>query len=549
VTNDLRSQGEGELIGDANHSPSQTDALRRERAELARSEARFRTLVEHAPDAIVILDVDTGRFVDVNTNACELFGLPREKLLECGPVDLSPEFQPDGEPSKRLARDAIERAVQGGSPVFEWSHQNARGELTLCEVRLVGLPDAERRLVRGSMIDIRRRKQAEAERARLTAELHQAQKMQAIGQLTGGIAHDFNNLLTVIMGSLELMELDANDSARLRSHAEQAMDAARRAAALTQRLLAFARRQPLRPRALQLNRLIQGTETLLRRTLGETIEVETVFGAGLWHCEADPMQLENVLLNLAINARDAMLGGGRLTIETGNARLDREYARAHQDVQPGQYVMLAVTDNGTGMSPEVLSKVFEPFFTTKQDGKGSGMGLSMAYGFVKQSGGHVNIYSEQGVGTTVRIYLPRILHAVTKIDTRPTEGEPLGDGSLVLIVEDDERVRILVAQMLERLGYRACCASEAEQALKLLEEQDNVELLLTDVVLPGGVNGAELSRRARELRRGLPVLFMSGYTENAIIHNGRLDRGVALIEKPFSRRELALAVHEALTST
>ncbi len=514
---------------------------------LRQSEARFRTLVEHAPEALVILDVNNGRFVDVSTNACALFGYPREALLTLGPVDVSPALQPDGRPSAEVAVAYIREATQGRHTVFEWTHRHASGDPIPCEVRLVRLPHDELSLVRGSVIDISARKRDEAERERLTNELFQAQKMQAIGQLTGGVAHDFNNLLTIMMGSLELVGLGAGSSPQVRPHLDAAMDAVVRAAALTRRLLAFARKQPLRPRAVNLNRLVAEAEALLRRTLGEAIEIEMVLGAGLWACQVDPTQLDSALLNLAINARDAMPEGGKLTVETANARLDRAYAREHPEVEAGQYVMLAVSDDGQGMDEETRRQAFEPFFTTKELGRGSGLGLSMVYGFVKQSGGHVRIYSEPGEGTTVRIYLPRAHEPASREGPAADHViERGGAGRLVLVVEDDAAVRGVILEMLERLDYRTLAAEDARSALALVEATPDLAGVLSDVVLPGGVNGPELARRARQRRPGLPVLFMSGYTENAIIHSGRLDPGVALIEKPFAREALAFALAQVL---
>lgn len=531
-----------------------TEAVHRSRADarqrelLQQSEERFRTLVESAPEAMLILDADAQRFVDVNENACRLFGMSRTDLIGAGPLQISPPVQPDGSESAELARRYIDDALQGRTTQFEWMHQNADGDPLVCEVRLVRLPHDELRLVRGSIIDISERKLAEAERERLTHELSQSQKMQAIGQLTGGVAHDFNNLLTVIMSALEMIAGDAEDPQRVRGLSDQAMGAAQRAASLTQRLLAFARRQPLRPQVIDLNRLVANAEQLLRRTLGETIVIEAVLGGGLWPCESDPAQLENVILNLAINARDAMPGGGRLTIETANTRLDRHYAEMNGDVQPGQYVMLAVSDNGCGMDPAVLRQAFEPFFTTKPTGEGSGLGLSMVYGFVKQSGGHVKIYSEPDEGTTVRIYLPRSSAAITPESVqRQAQATPRGNGERVLVVEDDPAVRLLVVEELQTLGYATLDAEHGRAALDLLERND-VDLMLSDVVLPGGMNGTELAARALAMHADLPVLYMSGYTENAIIHNGRLDAGVILLEKPFTRRQLAQAVRAALAA-
>ncbi len=513
---------------------------------LEESEERFRTLVEYAAEAMVILDADSGRFVDANDNACRLFGLPRDALLRRGPADVSPELQPNGERSAVSASEWIRKTVEGRLSVFEWVHENAAGERIACEIRLVRLPYKGRRRIHGSILDISHRKAAETERQRLTAELAQAQKLQAIGQLTGGIAHDFNNLLTVIMSSLEMIEAEAGNPQRVRSFATQATAAAQRAAALTRRLLAFARRQPLHPQAVDVNRLLSGLEGLLSRTLGESIAVRTRPAEGLWTCTADPAQLENVILNLAINARDAMPGGGELIIETANTVLDAGEPRRGTSVA-GDCVMVAVSDNGTGMVPEVLDHVFEPFFTTKEVGRGSGLGLSTIYGFAKQSGGHVTIQSEPGRGTTVRVYLPRSGSSAAATVSQPApDVTPSGHGELVLVVEDDAAVRALVASELHSLGYRTALASGADDALERLGAAPEVALLLTDMVLAETENGPELAQRARTMRPSLPVLFMSGYAADAIAEGGGLEPDVPLLQKPFTRHDLALAVRQVL---
>ncbi|MFC3692737.1 ATP-binding protein [Chenggangzhangella methanolivorans] len=389
-----------------------------------------------------------------------------------------------------------------------------------------------------------------AEREQMAEALRQAQKMEALGQLTGGVAHDFNNLLQVVVGNLEILQRNLpEDAARLRRSADNALIGANRAATLTQRLLAFARRQPLAPQPVMANSLVTGMAELLTRTLGETIHLETVQGGGLWRVEADPNQLESAILNLAVNARDAMPEGGKLTIETSNAHLDHAYAAERAEVQPGQYVVIAVSDTGSGMERATRERAFEPFFTTKEVGKGTGLGLSMVYGFVKQSGGHVAIYSEPGVGTTVKIYLPRLM------GESPEEAEiavsgVVPDGSraeTILVTEDDDDVRMYSVDALRELGYRVLEAYDAASALRLLERQEGrVDLLFTDVVLTGGMNGQELAERARAMRPGLKVLFTTGYARNAIVHHGRLDAGVELITKPFTFADLAVRVRDVL---
>jgi signal transduction histidine kinase/CheY-like chemotaxis protein len=454
----------------------------------------------------------------------------------------------DGERVRAVVDELIE---SGGAYDFRARILRASGDDWIAHAMGHAELDEDQSLkgVVGVVQDITDRVRAEDNRKRLEAQLRQSQKMQSLGQLTGGVAHDFNNLLTVIMGNVADIPDMLDDRDEVLVLLEEVSLAATRAAQLTQMLTAFSRKQPLKPQIIDINELVMRVETLLRRTLGETIDIEVIRGAGLWRCEIDPAQLENALLNLALNARDAMADGGKLTIETGNARIDREYAADH-DMQAGQYVLLAVTDSGAGMPEDVLNRAFEPFFTTKGPGKGTGLGLSMVYGFVKQSGGHIKLYSEFGEGTTSKIYLPR-----TRLDADSTPkdqmpaSEKRGHGEVVLVVEDEPTVRSLTTRMVVRLGYNVAVAEDAASALKLLETDGQIALLFTDIVLPGGMNGAELARKAKQLRPELPVLFTSGYTENAIIHHGRLDPGVELLEKPFTRHALAERLRECLTAT
>lgn len=390
---------------------------------------------------------------------------------------------------------------------------------------------------------------AAAEALRQTEQaLRQAQKMEAVGQLTGGIAHDFNNMLAIVIGSLDLARrrLDRGEGGAER-YLENAREGATRAAVLTQRLLAFSRQQPLSPRVLDANRLVSDMSVLLHRTLGETIRLETVLAGGLWALNADPHQLESALLNLAVNARDAMPEGGHLTVETANTYLDETYARQHLGLNPGQYVMVAVTDKGSGMPPEVVDRVFDPFFTTKPVGKGTGLGLSMVYGFVKQSGGHVAIYSELGVGTTVKIYLPRHLGAVDEHGS-PAENDRLpeaGGTEVVLVVEDEERVRQMSVEALQELGYIVYQASSGEEALRVVDTLAQLDLLFTDVVM-AGMSGRQLADQVKTRAPDVKVLFTTGYTRNAVVHNGVLDAGVQFLPKPFSIADLAIKVRTVL---
>jgi signal transduction histidine kinase len=381
------------------------------------------------------------------------------------------------------------------------------------------------------------------------AQVRQFQKMQAIGQLTGGIAHDFNNMLAIVIGSLDLAKRRLKtDVARAEACIDSALEGASRAAQLTARLLAFSRLQPLEPRVIDANKLVGGMSELLRRTIGENLRVETVLAGGLWRTHADPAQLENAIVNLCVNARDAMPDGGKLTIETSNAHLDDVYAASHAEVDAGQYVMISVSDTGTGMPAEVIERAFEPFYTTKGVGRGTGLGLSQVHGFVKQSRGHVKIYSEANVGTTIKIYLPRNTGEVDAgdIQVRPVGELPHGKpDEIVLVVEDDERVRHLSVDALRELGYTVVQASDAAQALTVLTLQPRIDLLFTDVVMPD-LDGRRLADKARETRPNLKVLYTTGYTRNAIVHNGMLDADVAFIAKPFTIEQIALKVRQVL---
>ena len=380
------------------------------------------------------------------------------------------------------------------------------------------------------------------------SQLRQSQKMEAIGQLTGGIAHDFNNMLAVVMGGLNLLQRRlARGDTDVGRYVEGAMEGARRAAALTNRLLAFSRQQQLAPEQIDANRLVQGMTDLLARTLGEAIKVETVLSAGLWRTFADVNQLEAAILNLAVNARDAMEHGGRLTIETANAHIDDAYAREHE-LSQGQYVQISVTDTGSGMSADVIAKAFDPFFTTKAVGKGTGLGLSQVFGFIRQSGGHVKIYSETGVGTSVKIYLPREYGGQAPAERRQAQGDIVaGPGEIVLVVEDEERVRAFSIDSLRELGYTVVEAASPGEALRIIEAGHPVLLLFTDVVMPG-MNGRQLADAVLAKRPGLKVLYTTGYTRNAVVHNGVLDPGTNLLVKPFTIEQLAAKVRQALDS-
>ncbi|HTR83797.1 MAG TPA: response regulator, partial [Reyranella sp.] len=525
-----------------------TAELAREAAERAEVESRFQHLVESVTDyAVYMLDPD-GIVSNWNSGAQRIKGYTAEEIVgQHFKRFYTPEDREAGVPKR-----ALHTARTEGSFKAEGWRMRKDGSRFWASVVINPIYDKGELLGFAKITrDITEQKMAQEELLKTQEQLAQAQKMEGIGQLTGGVAHDFNNLLTVILGNLEtaqraLQAAPANAERALRA-LDNSLVGAQRAASLTQRLLAFSRRSPLDPKPIDANRLVTGMSELLRRALGEQVTVETVLAGGLWRIHADPNQLEVGILNLAVNARDAMPNGGRLTIETANTFLDEAYAASQSEVAPGQYVVISITDTGIGMSRETQARAFEPFFTTKDIGHGTGLGLSQVYGFAKQSGGHIKIYSELGEGTTVKLYLPRLLASDEPLAISSSiPAPPTATGETILVVEDDADVRANTTGILRELRYNVLEAPLAATALHLIEGHPEIDLLFTDVGLPGGMNGRQLADAAHRIRPDLKVLFTTGYARNAIVHDGRLDPGVQLIPKPFTYAAVATKLNEIL---
>lgn len=553
--------------------------LARANAKLAHSRAlerRARALLDAAPDAMIVVDHD-GTIVLVNAQTEQMFGYKRDELLGRSVEILVPDVV-RGAHVQRRDRYIAAPGVRPMGSGLDLAGQRKDGSLVPIEISLSPLKTDTGVLISAAIRDITDRREAqralheardelecrvkertaelEQANAALQAEivdrhaaesaLRQAQKMEAVGQLTGGIAHDFNNLLTVVMGNLQLLARHLRDDPFADELIKAAMKAAKRGADLNRTLLAFSRKQRLAPVSIDLNEMIGGMTSLLRRSLGEKVNIVVAETPKLPRAMADATQLESALLNLAVNARDAMPQGGTLTIETAAVHLDEHYAALEGDVNPGAYVMLAVSDTGTGMTQDVVARAFEPFFTTKETGKGSGLGLAMVYGFVKQSGGHVKIYSEPGLGTTIKLFLPEIAETADDMEAHPdAPHQPTGQEK-ILVVEDEEDVRHLVCRLLAGLGYRIVDAIDGKSALERLEADPEVSLLFTDVVLPGGMNGPDIAREAQSRRPDIKVLYTSGYTGNAIQQLEALGGNVRLISKPYAIEDLAQMVRETL---
>lgn len=533
------------LIRDAKGKPAHyviqmlnlTDRKRMERA-LRRSEEQFRSAFEMSPQGMALVS-PAGNWLTANAALCDIFGYAKEDFHTLGlknlthPDDLGSEFE---DIQKLLSGE-------GQSIQLEKRYRRKDGETIWAQVSISLIRDEKNDPFQFvfQLMDLTKRKETEE-------QLVQAQKLEAVGQLTGGLAHDFNNLLAVILISLQLLEREHGDEPRSLKRIQAALDATERGADLTHRLLAFSRRQALEQKILDVPELIDGMTELIERTLGGSVSLKTHYEPDLWNVEVDQSQLETGLLNLAINARDAMPNGGDLTIEARNINIDTAYAKAHKEVETGRYVLVAVSDTGEGIPEELVEKVFQPFFTTKEVGKGTGLGLSMVYGFVKQSKGHIEVYSEEGFGTSIKLYLPALVDSKSSAiaDSVDTGGEVVGGDEVVLITEDDPAVRQSVSSLFKSLGYRVLEAEDANKAVKILNSDTPIDLLFSDIVMPGGMDGIELAGKAVVLRPSVKVLLTTGFAEGAVARNGTLGANMQIIGKPYRREDVAMKVRDVL---
>ncbi|AET93694.1 PAS/PAC sensor hybrid histidine kinase (plasmid) [Burkholderia sp. YI23] len=508
------------------------------------SEQRFRMLVNGVTDYAIFMLSPEGIVTNWNAGARRIKGYQSDEIIGSH----FSRFYTREDAAAGLPQRGLSIAAREGRFEAEGWRVRKDGKRFWAHVVIDAIRDESGTLAGFAKItrDITERMEASRVLEETRKALFQAQKMEAVGKLTGGVAHDFNNVLQVLRGNLELLDSRHHRDAWTRDRITKAIEAVERGSKLASQLLAFGRQQPLQPVVINLAAALRGMDDLLRRALGETVHVETVVAGGLWNTSVDIHQLENVVLNLAINARDAMPDGGRLTMELSNAMLDDQYVATEPDVAEGQYVLLAVTDTGTGMPQDVLERAFDPFFSTKTEGKGTGLGLSMAYGFVKQSGGHIKIYSEIGHGTSVKIYLPRSTGEAIEPPPRVHAAPVKGGSETILVVEDDPKVQSTAVDTLTGLGYRVLKADDAQQALTVLRSGIDVDLLFSDVVMPGPISSTQMAAQASRMLPHMKVLFTSGYTQNAIVHGGRLDPGVELLSKPYGRDQLARKIRSML---
>ena len=508
-------------------------------SERLAAERKYSALFEQSADAHLL--IDDNRFIDCNQAALDMLGYgDKSELFNTHPSELSPATQPDGRSSQEKADDMIAQALQQGSHRFRWIHKRRNGENFPVEVLLTVVPFGERKLLHVVWRDLTEKEQVEE-------ALRRSQKMEAIGQLTGGIAHDFNNILGIIIGNISLLETQQPPEPKLQKRIDAIKRSAERAVELTRQLLGFSRRASAATETVVLNDVVSNMRTLLQQSLTPQIELQLQLEEGLWHTDINKGDLEDALLNLALNARDAVRGKGKLTIETHNSTLDEDYCKLNPGVSAGEYVQLTVSDNGEGIPRDMQARIFEPFFTTKEQGKGTGLGLAMVFGFVKRSGGHIKVYSEPGIGTTFRIYLPRATQPGEHKTQQPERTKAYLGNETILVVDDEPDLLSLVEESLQLKGYHVITAGSADEALIKLEQHPEIDLLFSDVVMPGTMNGYELVEKAARLYPALKILLTSGYTETAIARNGQARFNASLLTKPYTQQELAARIREILS--
>lgn len=520
--------------------------------DLRESEKRYRSLVDHAPEAILVVDIDTGRFTEANSMAAKLFGTSVENLTRTFCIDdISPEFQPDGTRSADLAFARNLAAYNGEPQTFEWTVQNASNELIPCEVSLTHYPDSTRKSVRGSVLDISKRKSAEKSHRELEARLAKAQKLESVGLLTGGVAHDFNNLLNVVLGNLELLQMETQGDSVAQELIQNGITATLKGAELTKNMLSFARRAQLTPERLNLNQIVDGIRSWSGRTIPVTIELNVTLTPDLWPIVADFASTESSILNLIINARDAMENNGTLQIETRNVTISPDDLNDIDfEITPGDYVVLCVSDTGSGIADDIIDHVFEPFYTTKATGQGSGLGLSMVHGFMKQSGGTVQINSQLGKGSSVKLFFP----AQSSPDNRlaaPIVGEASAKNAplRILVAEDQPQVLKTIMRILQRAGHDVAGVSSGDEALTRYQTGELFDLLITDMVMPGTLQGRCLAQALREITPTLPVIFMTGYASDAPPNGAKLRTSDIQLMKPISRAQLIATITDVMAAS